>query len=250
MGSLKYLFITEKKSILGADEKFIYTSEGRRIPIIGIKGIVSFHDLKILRSLAVPTAVVKKEDVEFLHLRPAYRFKESDRLNLELFAYDVSDLSIRIARKIVGYLNVDNIEILYGLCLIEKLLFHTFCAFLTIHTRTRFKFLTDPAQKLSFCGYSLNLWEFLFFPAVSYALLKELDRVISYDLKPYKEPKECVNLLLSYLIGNPKFSFLLEKSIELALRYNLAKPHLTQSHGCLSSYTGKLRKPRKGIKPS
>ncbi|HIC97663.1 MAG TPA: hypothetical protein EYP11_04620 [Aquificaceae bacterium] len=254
MGPLKYLFITDRKNILGANERFIYTYEGRKIPIVDIKGIVSFHYLKILRDLAVPTAVVKKEGIEFLNLRVDYTPKEFNRLNLELFAYDVSDLSVRIARNVVNYLNIydieiPNIKILHSLCLIERLLFHTFCAFLTIYTKTMFKFLIDPTKKLSFCGMNLRLWELLFLPAVSYALLREIDKIISYDIKPYKQPKECVNLLLSYIMGNLKFSFLVEKSVGLALRYNLAEPHLSQSHSCFPSHTGKLRKPRKRVEP-
>jgi len=201
MGSVKYLFVTNKAGVLGADEAFIYTVRGERIPLSDLRGMILFRKIKTVADLAVPTVVVGREGIEILNLASTDGSKEINHLALEAFACDIGDLSVKVA-----------------------------------------SFLPDLHKRIKVYDQDLELWELIFLPAISYALVKEIERVVNHSLEPYREPEECVNLLLSYFMGNPRFLYLFGKSLRLILRHSLAKPDQPETHGGFLPDSCELRK--------
>jgi len=242
MGSVKYLFVTNKAGVLGADEAFIYTVRGERIPLSDLRGMILFRKIKTVADLAVPTVVVGREGIEILNLASTDGSKEINHLALEAFACDIGDLSVKVAREAADCSNIRNFRILYGLCMMERLLFNTFSAFLILYASAGIRFLPDLHKRIKVYDQDLELWELIFLPAISYALVKEIERVVNHSLEPYREPEECVNLLLSYFMGNPRFLYLFGKSLRLILRHSLAKPDQPETHGGFLPDSCELRK--------
>ncbi len=240
MGSVRLLFITDKRNILGRNEEYIYTTTGR-IPLRDLMGILSFANIKVFRDLRVPVVVVKNEGISLLNGRTG-RGGVGD-LELEAFAYDVGDFSLRVAKRSSDRLSVTGFRVLYGFCTMERLLFNTFCAFLILYFSRHIRLLTDIQIKLRVYGQELELWELLFLPPVTYALIKELGRIVNYGLEPYRSPKECVNLLLSYFLGNQRFLLLLRRNLRLILQHSIAELNLTEAHGGLPAHTRELSEP-------
>ncbi len=235
-----YLFVTSKRGISAYDGRPIVTSTGKKIPTDRLSGVLSFYSSPVLDGLPVKRVFVSEEGTEFggIDINPA----GVDRHEIDMLSWEVFELGRRALGRTAKDFLIDSPQMLHALCLTNRLAYHTFTGFLALYTGV--EPISLPVRELP-----LKLHELIFLPAVAYALSVELERVLLYLLPPCKGPRECVNLLLSYLFSSHKFDLLVRRCLNLALRQSTVKPHLSKAHGSFPAHPCKLSKSGKCVQP-
>ncbi len=230
MGALKYLIVTRKNPIINL--QYLNT----------LKGILSFHKLKCLEDLEIPCFIVSKNNVEFLNIPVNNKLSCSS-----FYINEVLSLTLHVVNSKTDF-KVKKITELLALKDINSLLFNTFCAFLILHNFAKIKHI-NLQSPVNVKGINLTLWEILFLPCSCYAVLKETEKAINYNLEVCREPVEAANTVLSYLLSCDFFNFLLKKSLNLIESLIPDEFNPTESHCSLYSHTGEFRKSGKSLKP-
>ncbi len=233
---MKILILTDRSAVLGRNENYIYTKRGK-FKLSRLSCIVGFHRIS-QTPLNIPLLLVDEKGVSLLHkpLKPLPEEKELSKIAMR---------NLRITQNIVHKFGhyARNIRTLLELLKIQPLLYHTFLALLSLYSGLAHTFGSTLNLKTSLMGEEITAFEIFLLPPTAYAVLSELEDVLKENLPPYREPRECVNLFLSYLLTKREFMTLLGKSL---LR---DQSHLSEAHGGLPAHTRKLPEMEKSSEP-
>ena len=228
----------------------VLTSEGglyRIKEIPDLSGVLVFSRSSGTK-LPVPSVWIHERGLKSF-LNEPFGLEEFKDRELELFAYDRVEWSLHLCKKVSTCLMPQSAELMFGLMETGRTLFMSFCGLLLLILNTRLRFRVSPCKELRLFGQRRCLWEVMFLPCVAPAVAKEIDASILYRIELQRKPRECINTVMSYLMSSAPFNAVLKRCILKLQRLGIAEPHLTKTHGGLSSYTRKLSEPTKGIEP-
>ena len=128
---------------------------------------------------------------------------------------------------------------------VEPTLSSSLGALVLLYALKRVRFLFDPFEEVR----SLPLWTLSFLPCLSYAAVLEVEKELRCQVPAADDKKVCTNIALGYLLGDMHFYRLLSLSLRDLIRFGLAYPNCSKTHGGLPSHACKLAEGGKGVQP-
>lgn len=244
MGAVKLLVLTDSLKVESCKGYYLRLKNGRALNLKGYDAIVSFG-MKLRLPVSLIHVNVAKESVTLKAPFPKFLFGSPE---VSPF-YKIIDFTERVLRRHMYRNSIYSLDMLLNWLDGYRQFYLSLSAVLLAITLSKYKVLFNLTEKLRPEKRHIALWQVMFLPCTAYAVLKEVESILSFNCDRLSTPKECVNASLSYIVGNPFFEFLYLRSIGFMSEFGLLEPYKTKSHCSLPSRSRKLRKPRKGAQP-
>ncbi len=234
---MKYLFITKRNLHLKVHNNSLYVGSLSKIPLHKLGGILTFYNTPVIEDIKnVPIAIVEKEII----LKNVLQYNNENSNISYYFLLDIEKFCIKFYKKLIDSQAYNDYRMFTAWFFFERRLTNTFLASSALLFLKDIHFNVNPYKEVNVLGFNYQLWNTVILPAVCYGIFKELNDRFTSDTEKAIDRKSCINTALSYIIGNPTFKSILSRSLNIAFRYGICKPHHPKSHGSFPSNTGKL----------
>ena len=243
---MKLLILTDGARLDGYKKGVLRFRDGRVVKLGDYTSVITFGEPRLKLPCPPVHIDVGEEDLVIKDRSSPDIFGSA---TLEPFI-KIADLTERVLGKVMRRNGIYSLRMLLNWLEAYRSFYLTLCALLSAVTLPKYRFTFNLEDKATLEGKSVKLRDIFFLPCTTYAVLKEVEKILYLGCNKLSTPRECVNASLSYIVGNPFFEVLYLRSIRLMGEFRLLEPHHAKTHRGFPSRPRKLRKSRKRVQPS
>ena len=233
---MRILFVTGKDSICSLSNGYIYLKSGKKIDARAIKGVVSFVTPKIILRAGLPCVHICGDSLIPYNLKVNY----IPLVCFRKYIVRIADENFQICRKILAknskFVWIKSWEHLIAVLRFPRLL-ELSAGAVALLLMEDGDLSVNPFSILRVGKVDIYVWEIMFSPLLSAIVGRELGSALENNQGFSKDPRECANVVMSYVISSRAFVRWHERCVSLLFRKGIYKPHPSKSHSCFATYS-------------
>lgn len=232
---MKLLFVTDRNAISSFNNGYFFLRNGRKIHSKSIQGVISFVEPKIILRVGIPTIHVCRHSLIPYNLKVSYPHLMD--LNKEFGRIGIRNLetSRKILAKNSRFVWIKNWMHLSAVLRFPRLLELTLGAVSMLLIEDG-RLSVNPFSVVRIGKTNLFAWEVMFAPLLSTVIGRELGSALGSDQSLSNDPKECSNIVMSYLLSSKSFDKWYKYCISRLFWEGVYKPNPSKSHGCFAPH--------------